>query len=290
VRKTIFCLGLLMSAPAMTQEFATTLKTTDIVDGMYLIEGADGFAGGNITMLVGDEVFLIDDGVPPSGALLSELANDLAGRSIDYIVNTHVHGDHVGGNATLAADGSLIVAHDNIRKRLLDDTSLSGGPAGLPTITFADAVTFYVNGHEAYVFHVNAAHTDGDAVIYFRDINVIHAGDIFFNYLFPFVDLDNGGTVAGYKAGQQRMLDMADDHTIIIPGHGSLAKKSDLQIALDMLIDAEARVKKLVDGGMDETQVLAANPLADYHEQWNWGFITTERMTSILYRSLSNGQ
>lgn len=287
--KKLILATLLLAATSMAQQFATALKTTDVVAGMYLIEGADGFAGGNITMLVGEKVFLIDDGVPPSGSLLIEVAENLAGRPIDYVINTHMHGDHVGGNAALADDGTLIVAHDNIRKRLLEDTSLSGGPGGLPTITFSDTVTFHVNGHEAHVFHVDAAHTDGDAAIYFRDIDVIHAGDIFFNGLFPFIDLDNGGSVAGFKAGQQQLLDMAGDDTKIIPGHGPLATKADLQLALDMLTDAETRVKKLIDAGMSLEQVLAANPLAVYHEQWNWDFITTEKMTTTLYRSLTNG-
>lgn len=288
MRKLILA-TLLLASSAIAQD-VTELKATEVVAGMYMIEGVDGFAGGNITMLVGEDVFLIDDGVPPTGPLLMEMAEKLAGRAIDYAVNTHMHGDHVGGNAVLAEDGTLIIAHDNIRKRLLEDTSLSGGPEGLPQVTFSEAVTFNVNGHEAYVFHVPAAHTDGDAVIEFRSVDVIHAGDLFFNDLFPFIDQDNGGTVAGFKAGQQQILDLAGDDTIIIPGHGPLATRIELQIALDMLIDAETRVKKLVDVGMSEEQVLAENPLADYHEQWNWGFITTERMTKGLYRSLSNGQ
>ena len=280
---------MLLAAPVMAQDFANELKATEVVDGMYMLEGADGFAGGNMTMLVGDKVFLIDDGVPPTGSLLIGVAEKIAGQAVDYVINTHVHGDHIGGNATLAEDGTLVVAHDNIRKRLLDDVSLSGGAGGLPVITFSDAVTFHVNGREAFVFHVAAAHTDGDAVIHFRDVNVIHAGDLLFNYLFPFIDLDNGGSVAGYEAGQRRIIAMADDDTIIIPGHGPLAKKSDLQVSLDMLLDAEARVKKLVDAGMTLEQVLAENPLALYHEQWNWSFITTERMTTTLYRSLTDG-
>jgi glyoxylase-like metal-dependent hydrolase (beta-lactamase superfamily II) len=280
---------LLLMVPATAQNWATSLKSTDVVPGMFMLEGADGFGGGNMTMLVGEKVFLIDDGIPPTGSLLMEFAEKEAGRSIDFVINTHVHGDHVGGNAALAEDGTLLIAHDNIRKRLLDDPAEAGGPSGLPTITFSDAMTFHINGHEVFVFHVATAHTDGDAIIHFRDINVIHAGDIHFNYLFPFIDLDNGGDVTGYIAGQKRIIAMADDDTIIIPGHGPIAKKSDLQIAVDMLIDAEARVKKLVDAGMTQEQVVAENPLADYHDQWNWGFITTERMTTMLYRSLTDG-
>jgi glyoxylase-like metal-dependent hydrolase (beta-lactamase superfamily II) len=136
---------------------------------------------------------------------------------------------------------------------------------------------------------VPAAHTNGDSVIHFPDQNVIDASDLFFNGLFPFIDIDGGGSVAGFKAGQQRILDLADEKTVIIPGHGPIGDKASLQLALDMLIDAEARVKKLVNAGMSEEQILKENPLADYHEQWNWGFITTERMTKTLYRSLTDG-
>jgi glyoxylase-like metal-dependent hydrolase (beta-lactamase superfamily II) len=290
MRKILLSMTLLvLMVPATAQNWATSLKSTDVVPGMFMLEGADGFGGGNMTMLVGEKVFLIDDGIPPTGSLLMEFAEKEAGRSIDFVINTHVHGDHVGGNTALAEDGTLVIAHDNIRKRLLDDPAEAGGPSGLPTITFSDAMTFHINGHEAFVFHVATAHTDGDAVIHFRDVNVIHAGDIFFNYLFPFIDLDNGGSVAGFIAGQRHIIAMADDDTIIIPGHGPLAGKADLQIALDMLVDAEARVKKLVDAGMSLEEVLTENPLADYHEQWSWSFITTEVMTTTLYRSLTDG-
>ena len=290
MRNTLLALTILVPmATAFAQNWATSLKSTDVVPGMYMLEGADGFGGGNMTMLVGEKVFLIDDGILPTGSLLMDFAEKEAARSIDFMINTHVHGDHVGSNAVLAEDGTLLIAHDNIHKRLLENPAEAGGPGGLPTITFSDAMTFHINGHEAFVFHVATAHTDGDAVIHFRDINVIHAGDLYFNYLFPFIDLDNGGDVTGYIAGQKRIIAMADDDTIIIPGHGPIAKKSDLQIAVDMLIDAEARVKKLVDAGMTQEQVVAENPLAEYHEQWNWSFITTERMTTTLYRSLTDG-
>ncbi len=289
MRNSLLAMTLLVPmATASAQNWATSLKSTDVVPGMFMLEGADGFGGGNITMLVGDKVFLIDDGILPTGSLLMDFAEKEAGRSIDFTINTHVHGDHVGSNAVLAEDGTLLIAHDNIHKRLLENPAEAGGPGGLPTITFSDSMTFHINGHEAFVFHVATAHTDGDAVIHFRDINVIHAGDLHFNYLFPFIDLDNGGDVTGYIAGQKHIIAMADDDTIIIPGHGPIAKKSDLQTALDMLIDAEARVKKLVAAGMTQEQVVAENPLAEYHEQWNWSFITTERMTTTLYRSLTD--
>lgn len=289
IRPLLLVAALCGSVAALAQDFATTVKSTEVVPGMYLVEGADGFAGGNITLLVGEEhVVLIDDGVEPiADALIASVA-ELAGRPVDFVVNTHVHGDHVGSNAAYADTGAVVFAHDNIRKRLLDDPTLSGGPGGLPQVTFSDQVTFHVNDNEAFVFHVEHAHTDGDAVIEFRGSNVIHAGDVHFNYLFPFIDLDNGGSVAGYLAAQRRIVAMSDDDTIIIPGHGPLASKADLQKAIDVLADCEARVKELVDAGKTEQEILAENPLADYHDTWNWGFITTERMTQTLYRSLTS--
>ena len=280
---------LLLMVPATAQEPATTIKSIEVVPGIYMLQGANGFSS-NMGLLIGDEhVLLIDDGMAPITASLMAKVQELAGRPADFLVNTHAHGDHVGSNATLAENGTIVFAHDNLRKRLVEKPGDAGGPAGLPVVTFADAVTFHVNGHEAHVFHVAMAHTDGDAVIHFPDLNVIDAGDLLFNYMFPFIDIDSGGSVVGYKTGQQRIIDMANDNTKIIPGHGPLASKADLQIALDMLVDAEARVKKLVDAGMSQEEVLAENPLANYHEQWNWGFITTEVLTKTLYRSLTDG-
>ena len=286
-RQFILLTALLMSAAATAQDLATEIRSHEVVPGIYMLDGANGFSS-TMSLLVGDErVVLVDDGMAPITASLIETVDRLAGRPIDFIVNTHVHGDHVGSNATLAENGAVILAHDNLRKRLVEKPDDAGGPAGLPVITFADAVTFHVNGTEAHVFHVEAAHTDGDAVMQFRDANVIHAGDLHFNYMFPFIDLDSGGTVDGYIAGQERLYEMADDATKIIPGHGPLASRSDLKAAIDMLIDAKARVARLVDAGMSEDEVLAENPLASYHDTWSWGFITTERMTSTLYRDVT---
>ena len=290
MRKTLLSMTMLvLMVPATAQELATTVRSIEVVPGIYMLEGADGFSS-NMGLLVGDDhVLLIDDGMAPITASLMAKVQELAGRPADFVVNTHAHGDHVGSNATLAENGAIIFAHDNLRKRLVEKPEAAGGPAGLPVVTFAEAVTFHVNGHKTIVFHVESAHTDGDAVIHFPDVNVIDAGDLFFNDMFPFIDVDSGGSVAGYKAGQQQIIDMADDDTAIIPGHGPLANKSDLQAALDMLIDAEARVKKLVDAEMSQEEVLAENPLADYHERWTWFFITTEVMTTTLYRSLTDG-
>lgn len=282
---TILSLALLPLANA--QDFATSFKSSEVVPGIYLLEGAEGFAGGNIGLLTGDDhAVLIDDGVEPLAPALVETAGKLAGRPIDFVINTHVHGDHAGGNAQLADTGTVVVAHDNIRKRLMADPSPAGGLGGLPVITFADGITFHVNNFDARVFHVAKAHTDGDSVIYFPGVNVIHTGDVMFNGMFPYIDLDNGGSVDGYITAQRSILALTNDATIIIPGHGPLAKRGDLEAAINMLIDARSRVKELVDGGKSGQEILAANPLADYAD-WSWAFITTERMTNTLIRALS---
>jgi glyoxylase-like metal-dependent hydrolase (beta-lactamase superfamily II) len=278
---------LALASTALSQDLATEVRATEAAPGIYMLDGANGFSS-NMALMVGAErVVLIDDGMAPISASLMATIVDLAGKPADFVVNTHVHGDHLGSNAKLTKSGAIVFAHDNIRKRLLESPDDAGGAAGLPVVTFNEAVTFHVNGQETFVFHIAHAHTDGDAVIHFRDANVIAAGDMHFNYMFPFIDLNSGGSVAGYAAGQRRLIEMSDDQTVIIPGHGGLASKSDLQAALDMLLDAEARVKKLVDEGLSQDEVLAANPLETYHETWNWGFITTERMTRTLYRSLT---
>ncbi len=288
-RPLLMIAALCATTLALAQELATSYKSTEVAPGIYMLEGADGFAGGNMTLLVGDDrIVLIDDGIGPIAQSLIDAAAKIAGRPVDFLINTHLHPDHVGGNAAFAETGAVLVAHDNVHKRLIDDPAKAGGPSGLPIMTFSDAVTFHINGHDAFVFHVAAAHTDGDAVIQFHDSNVIHAGDVHFNYLFPYIDIDNGGSVAGFLAAQRRVVALADADTIIIPGHGPLANQADLQAAIDMLADAEALVKTLVLAGKTEKEILAENPLSIYHDQWNWEFITTEKMTQTLYRSLTS--
>lgn len=276
------------ASPVLAQQFATSFKSIEVSPGIFMLDGEDGFGGGNVELLVGDDyVVLIDDALTPTAPTLIEAVTKLARRPIDFVINTHVHGDHVGGNELVAGMDAIIVAHDNIRKRMIPDPQLNTGPGALPVLTFSDEVTFHLNGHEVFVFHIKNAHTDGDAAILFRDANVIAAGDILFNYLFPFIDFDNGGTVAGFIAGQKKLIEMADDRTVIMPGHGPVADKADLEKNLEVLIDSEMRVKALVDKGMSEDEIVAANPLALYHDDYNWRFITTERMTRTLIRSLA---
>ena len=230
---------------------------------------------------------MIDDVLESTAPALVELAEQIAGRPIDFVINTHAHGDHVGGNVYVTEKGALVVSHDQLRARMESNPELNTGPGALPVITFSDRMTFHVNGEQAIAIHIPNAHTDGDAIIHFRDANVIAAGDLSFRGLFPFIDLDSGGSVAGYIAGMKQLIDMADGNTRFLTGHGPVATRADLQKDLAMLEDARARVKNLLDQGRSEEEILAANPLADYHDQYSWFFITTERMTKTLIRSLT---
>lgn len=284
---SLACLSL-FAGTALAQEAATTFKSTEITDGIYMIEGADGFAGGNMALLVGaDHVAMIDDGLEPSAPGLLGFVEELAGGPVSLVVNTHVHGDHAGGNAHFAENNAVIVAHENIRRRLLSDAQPAGGPGGLPALTFEDGVTFHLNGIDARVHHAPIAHTDGDAFIEFPDVDVVHAGDLWFHQRFPYIDLDNGGSLDGYIAAQRRILSLASDETTIIPGHGPIGSRSDLEEDLAVLIDGKARVERLVEAGRSEEQIVEANPLAEYHDSYDWAFITTERMTRTFYRALS---
>ena len=293
-------LGLLILLPALlptpvpAQESELSFQATELAPGLYMLEGVGGFTGGNLGLLIGEDgVVLIDDGLPPLTDKLLAAIGELTEDPVEFLINTHVHGDHIGGNEAFGKNGATIVAHDNLRHRLLSDgitTPAGDVPApedALPVVTFSDSVTFHLNGHEAFVFHVERAHTDGDAVIHFRTANVIHAGDLMFNGMFPFIDLDSGGSVDGYIAGQERLLALTDERTKIIPGHGPLADHKDLKAAVEMLKDSYARVRNLVEAGQAEEEILAANPLADYDEDWSWSFITTERMTKTLIRALT---
>ncbi len=267
------------------QQPEITFKSTELSEGLYMLESEGGFGGGNFALLTGsDGVILIDDALERMAEKVIKAVEAHTQQPVDYLINTHVHGDHIGGNAALRDTGATIITHDNIRHRMIAENIAE---AALPEITFSDAVTFHLNRHTAHVFHVPVAHTDGDAVIHFPEVNVIAAGDILFNGLFPYIDLDKGGSVPGFIAAMGKLLSMADAETKIISGHGPLASKADLQAAHDMLVDALGRVKNLVDAGMSENDILAENPLQSYHDDWNWGFITTERMTHTLYRSLT---
>lgn len=274
------------SQPAAEPEAAApavNVDNTDLGDGLYML--STGFAG-NLALLVGEDgAVMIDDQLPNTGAAIEGAVVELAGEGAPrFIVNTHWHGDHTGGNAHFASQGSTVAAHHNIRARLdAADDAWTQAPGTLPILTFGADLTFHMNGQTVEATHIPAAHTDGDAIVYFREADVLHMGDVMFSGLFPYVDLSAGGSVDGYIAAMEQGLALAGENTRIIPGHGPLSTPADLQASIDMLREAAFRVRTLVEGGADLDAVRAAAPLADMEEDWNWRFVTTDRMVQTLY-------
>ena len=272
------------------------IKTTKVAGSVSMLEGA----GGNIGVTAGaDGVFIIDDEFAPLAPKIKAAIAAISKQPLKFIFNTHWHGDHTGGNEVMSGNGALIVAHDNVRKRMSTEQvselmKMFGGPGtvpaspakALPVITFSEDTTFFLNGDEIHIFHVPAAHTDGDAIIHFKKANVMHAGDVFINGAYPVIDYGSGGTIDGYIAAQEKLLSVVDDTTKIIPGHGPLADKAALQKAHDMIVAARAAIAKASQGGKKTLeQVIAAKPTAEWDAQWGT-FIKPEMFVTMVYKSL----
>jgi glyoxylase-like metal-dependent hydrolase (beta-lactamase superfamily II) len=262
-------------------------RSVDLGHGVYAMEVDGGNPGGTLGMLVGEEgSLLIDNGLKKSSAVTVAATQKLAGGPIDFLISTHLHADHVGCNADYAAAGTTIISHEITRGQLsVDDTF---DQAGLPMLTFSDRATFHLNGVTVNLIPFYNAHTASDTIVHFVEANVIHAGDLFFNTIYPFMDLENGGNLDGFVAAQQQIIDMADDDTVIIAGHGPIGNKDDMKTAVDLLLAIKATMEPFVDQGMSMDEVLRENPLSDF-EQHAWFHIPTERMTMIIYCLLTEG-
>ena len=274
------------------QNFDTVqVRTIKAGDGVYMLTGS----GGNIGVSVGaDGAIVVDDQFAPLSDKIKAAVAALGGP-IRFLLNTHWHGDHTGGNEAFAKSGVVIVAHENVRHRLsveqfiaVFDQRVPAAAAGaLPVVTFTDAVSFYLNGDSIDVFHVAPAHTDGDAIIWFRRANVIHMGDTFFNGRYPLVDLSSGGSIDGMIAAADRVLAVADANTKIIPGHGPLGDRAALQTYHTMLLTVRDRIRQAVAAGRTLEQVQAAKPTAEFDAVWGNGRITPALFVEILYQDLS---
>lgn len=282
-----------VSSGAMAQE-EVFVDTVDLGSGVYALVTN---RAGNVGISVGEDgVFMIDTQFGPIAASLDAAQRAVSGdRAVDLVLNTHLHGDHVLGNAYFAEAGATIIAHENVRPALENPVTsqLTGGTpdplagAFLPTVNLQGGETLTLNGQTIQLYHEPDAHTDGDIWVHFVEADTIHAGDLLFSGFFPYIDLDNGGTVEGMIAGMQSIVDVAGPDTQIIAGHGPMSSEADVQASIDMLTQARARVAALVEDGHDYQAVLAAEPLADFHDDWNWPFITTERMVWTLYRDVT---
>lgn len=268
-------------------------RVVDLGSGISMLIGA----GGNLGLLVGEDgAFMIDNQYATNAAVNLEKVVEIVGDAPRFLVNTHWHFDHAGGNAVFQTAGTAVFAHHNVRKRLSGEVQ-SVGRTGVvataspveawPVVTFADGVDFHLNGQTIRATKVPSAHTDGDVVVQFVEADVIHTGDTYMKGRFPFIDTGSGGTLDGLIEAQQVVIGLAGPATRIIPGHGELATRADLQETNDTIIAARAAVKARVDAGDTLEQAVAAKPLAQWDSNYGSGFINSDTFTATIYRELT---
>jgi cyclase len=268
---------------------AVQIKVHKVAGNVYMLEGM----GGNIGVSVGEDgLVMVDSQFKPLAAKIEAAMKSVSDQPLRFILNTHWHFDHVGGNEHFGAK-TPIVAHENVRARMMKGATIRGNvvpPAAadaLPIITFDHKLTVHLNGEDIRALHFPSGHTDGDSVIFFTKSNVVHMGDDFFSGRFPFVDLDSGGSVQGLIAGIEKVLAELPADVTIIPGHGPISKKPDLERYLTMLKDTSSAVQAAIKKGQTLEQIKAAKLFEAKYASWSWGFINADIWAEILYNSYS---
>lgn len=283
--------ALLVSVPVNAQQdwSKVEIKTQPLAPGVAVLFGA----GGNIGVSFGEDgTILIDDQFAPLTEKIQKAVADLGAQPVKFLINTHWHGDHSGGNENLGKAGAIIMAHDNVRVRMASDQMTRFGEvkaspkAALPVVTYAEGLKLHLNGEEVRVVSVPPAHTDGDSIIHWTKSNVIHMGDLFFHKMsYPFIDTGSGGNVRGVIAAAEKALAMADDNTKIIPGHGEVASKAELQAYHDMLVVIVGKVEAAIKAGKTLDEIKAMRP-ADGFGVNPKGFITADGFVETVYGNL----
>ena len=285
----LFAAALPAQAPDLSK---VEYRSEKLTDNLLALFGA----GGNIAVLTGPEGALVVDSdlVELSAKLRGALAR-VSDQPPRFLVNTHFHFDHAGGNTTLGRGGTVIVAHDNVRKHLMTRQVVYVGVGiateptareGLPVVTFADGVRFHLNGEDVVVTHVANAHTDSDAFVLFKKANVLHTGDLFMSLGYPFVDAGNGGSLDGVIAAHEKALSLCNDATRVIPGHGQIVSKAELQAYHDMLVVVRKRIADLVRKGRSLEQVQAAGPTREFDPRWGQGFVKPDVFVQRIFIEL----
>jgi cyclase len=290
-RSIATALALLAAAPASAQQRNwdnAEIRAERVAPGVAVLFGV----GGNIGLSYGpDGNVLIDDQFAPlTGRILAAVASVNPGP-VRFVINTHWHSDHTGGNENLAEGGTVVVAHENVRTRMSVEQLLRGErvaaspAAALPVITFGQGLSFHLNGDEVRVFHVPDSHTDGDSLVYWHRANVLHMGDTYFNGMLPFIDLDSGGSIDGLLSTLLVAIHRADENTVIVPGHGPLATRAELIAYRARLQSMRDRIQSEIDAGRSLDQVKALR-LADAYGR-DTDFISPDAFVESVYRSLT---
>jgi glyoxylase-like metal-dependent hydrolase (beta-lactamase superfamily II) len=262
------------------------LQTVKVADRLYVLTG--GPAQGNIAVSVGnDGVFIVDSMYAQMHQKIVDAVKALSPLPIRYVVNTHLHGDHTAGNASMAKLGAVIISHENMRKRMADSPSAPSAGT-LPVLTYSDSLTLHFNGEEIQIYHPAPAHTDGDSIIYFRKANVAHVGDIPASLRYPNIGVNDGGTVDGMMAAARQLMTIVKPDTKIIPGHlGPIVGFKEIEQQLTMFAAVRDRIAAAIKAGKSEAEVVASKPTRDFDEGRMGGAITPDRFVSLVYTDLS---
>lgn len=291
----LIAVALMPAAPVIAQQqdlSQVQIGTVPVADGLYMLTGS----GGNIGVSVGvDGVIVIDDQFAALVDKIRAAIAEVSDKPVRMVLNTHWHFDHTGGNELLAGGGALVIAHENVRKRMsagqfneFFQSETPPSPAGaLPVVTFKRDVTLHLNGQTIEVEHVPAAHTDGDAIVWFRELNAVHMGDTYFNGFYPFIDYGSAGNIRGMVAAVAGALERMDEQTQVIPGHGPLSNVAELRKYHDMLKTVTERMDALIGACKDADAIVAAKPTAEFDAQWGNGFIKPDDWVRLVYRGMT---
>lgn len=286
-------LALAVPAAAQPPDFSQVeIKAEKVAEGLYMLTGR----GGNIGLSVGrNGSFVVDDQYAPLTEKILAAVKAITPDPVRFVVNTHWHGDHTGGNESMGKAGAFIVAHENVRRRMSSEqfnatfqrTTPPSPEGALPVVTFAEGVTFHWNGEEIRVYHVPPAHTDGDAIVRFTKANVVHMGDCLFNGRYPVIDVAAGGSIDGMIAAAERVLPTLDANTKLIPGHGPLCDRAALERFRDMLKAVRDRVRPMVRDGKSADEIVAARPTAALDSAWGADSAAAARFVRVVVSGMS---